>query len=718
MNKIDFAHIHCHTCYSIQDAMPQLKDYVNTIYKQNQSSTKYNTVGFAITDHGSVSGFVDHYTACNEPDFTERKTKALYGVEIYHCIDVNNNPNQDRFHLVLIAKDNIGLGNIYEISSHAGINLIHGRQKNFPVTDIEFLKTHGEGIIASSACLGGAIPRLIANGQYTDAEKWALFFNDIFDEFYLEIQPTENPEQLMVNDYLVQISKKTKIPLIITSDSHYINASDSVYHNILKDISHQKHFSESAHLRTPEEMEDYCLKHNIPLECISNTGKIANSCNANPKPSDNRYLLPVYPCPKGYTEETYLRKLSFEGLKEKLVINNIQEPTKYINKMLYELEIICNAGYAGYFLILWDWFKWCRDNDILMGPGRGSAAASIVSYVLNITKVDPIKNGFVFARFLNPGRLSFPDIDSDCPRSKRSQAISYLQTKYGFDNVSQIITFGKYKLKNVTKDVMSNLNCPFQEANAITKDIPDIIDGKEVTWDLIENVSTDPTNDKYSNFTEAEKKQISNIYNKYQDLFRKYPVIYDAIKSICGCIKSTGIHAGGVIVCREPIKKHMGILAPTGSAVLPIIQAAMSDLEFYGFLKIDALGLSTLDVVKLTMDLAGLDYDWYDSEDYSDPKVYEMLRNGDTTDIFQMSGFMATKLIEDFKVDSIEGLTAVNAGNRPGPLEKDPKTGKSMTDLYTERRQSGIVPSIDSRIDPLLKKTFGCIWWNKIQIAV
>ena len=315
--------------------------------------------------------------------------------------------------------------------------------------------------------------------------------------------------------------------------------------------------------------------------------------------------------------------------------------------------------------------------------------------------------------FLNPGRLSFPDIDTDIPRSKRPLAISYLQQRYGFDNVSQIITFGKYKLKNVTKDVMSNLGCPFQEANAITKDIPDLLDGKEVTWDLIEGLATDPSNEKYSNFTEQEKKQIANIYDKYQNLFRKYPTVYDAIKSICGCIKSTGIHAGGVIICREPIKNHMGILSPTGSAVLPIIQIAMNDLEFYGFLKIDALGLSTLDVIKEAMDLAGLDYDWYDSEDYIDDGVYDMLRNGETTDVFQMAGYMATKLISDFKVDDIEGLTAVNAGNRPGPLEKDSKTGKSMTDLYTERRQYGIIPSIDPRIDPLLEKTFGCIWYQE-----
>lgn len=713
MSKIDFAHIHCHSCYSIQDAMPQLKDYVNAVYNQNQNSSKYNVVGFALTDHGSMSGIVDQYTACNEPDFPERKTKALYGIEIYHCEDVDNNPNNDRFHLVLIAKNDFGLHNIYEIASHAGTHLIYGRQKNFPTTDINFLKTHGTGIIASSACLGGKIPKLITSGQYDEAERYALLFNDIFDEFYLEVQPLEIPEQLMVNDFLVKLSQKTGIPLIITSDSHYIDKSDAAYHNILKDIAHQIKFTEPAYLRTPEEMEEYCLKYNIPLSCISNTGVLANHCNVNPKPKSDKDFFPEFPCPKGYNVETYLRKKAFEGLKVRLVENNIQNPTKYIKQMLYELDVICGQGYAGYFLILSDWIKWCRDNDILVGPGRGSGAGSIVSYSLRITSMDPIKNGFIFERFLSPERVEMPDIDVDIPRSKRAKAISYFVKTYGINNVAQIITFGKYKLKNVTKDVMSNLGCPFQEANAITKDIPDMIDGKEVTWDLIEGLATDPSNEKYSNFTEQEKKQVANIYDKYQDLFRKYPVVYDAIKSICGCIKSTGCHAGGVIICKEDLRRHSQIYEPNGSSVLPIIQFDMHSIDFMKMLKIDALGLATLDVIKEAMDLARLDYDWYDSEDYSDSGVYEMLRNGETTDIFQMAGYMATKMINDFKVDSIEGLTAVNAGNRPGPLEKNSDTGKSMVDLYTERRQTNTIPSIDPRIDNILKDTYGCIYYQE-----
>jgi DNA polymerase-3 subunit alpha len=696
--------------------MPSSKDYVNAAYAHNQNSTKYETVALAITDHGVIHGITDHYNACVNPDAKERAIKPIYGIEIYHSIDRDIEVN--RFHLVLLAKNQTGLNNLYEIASDAGMHLFHGKQKDFTISDLKFLATHGEGIIALTGCIGGLVPKCVINGQEQDAKKYLDFFGGVFDDVYLEVQPNDLPEQLLFNDWAVRMAQQSNYKLVMTSDSHYINASDTKYHNILKDINHQTKFTISAHMKTPEEMEVYCHQNGIPVECITNTALIADQCNADPKPVNNRELLPLFPVPAGYTEDSYLRKKAFEGLRGKIIKNKIKDPVKYIKTMLYELSIICNAGYAGYFLILWDWFDWCRQNKILTGPGRGSAAGSIVSYVLNITKVDPIKNGFFFERFLNPGRLSFPDIDTDIPRSKRAEAIAYLQQRYGVDKVAQIITFGEYKLKNTVKAIMSSLGCNFQEANEITKGIPDAIDGKTVSYELIEGVATDPDNEKYVNFSDQEKKQLKSIYDKFQDLFVKYPVVYDGVKSICGCIASTGIHAGGVIVCREPIHKHMGIMEPTGAAVLPIIQISMNDLEFYGFLKIDALGLSTLDVLQEAMDLTGLDYDWYDSEDYSDPKVFEMLRNGETTDVFQMSAYNPTRMISDFKVEDIEGLTAVNAGNRPGPLEKDKVTGKSMVDLYAERRAVNSVPSIDPRIDYILAPTMGCIYYQEQCMAL
>ncbi len=406
-----FAYLHNHTKFSIQDAMPDPKDYVDAIYTINQKDPNYECVGLAITDHGNMAALPQQYNACFKPDDKNRIIKPLFGCEIYHCMDINKNPNGDRFHMVLLAMNDKGLENLYQITSHAGMNCIKGRVKNFPVTDLKFLSQHGKGIICLTACVAGIVPQLIINGKENDAIDMLLELNKIFDKVYLEVQPLDFPEQLLVNDAMVRLSQRLGLKLVMTCDTHYILPSDKQYHDLFKEISHQQPFTTDNYLRCPDEMEDYCVKHNIPVEAITNTAEVADLCNVDPKPKDHRALLPIYPCPVGYDESSYLRELSVQFLNDKIIEKKITEPEKYIKEMLYELDVICNAGFAGYFLILWDWFKWCRDNDILTGPGRGSAAGSIISYVLNITKVDPIKNGFYFERFLSPERLEFPDVD-------------------------------------------------------------------------------------------------------------------------------------------------------------------------------------------------------------------------------------------------------------------------------------------------------------------
>lgn len=715
---IEYAHLHCHTKYSIQDAMPNHKAYVDAISEENEKNQKYHCVGFAATDHGVIYGLAQQYNACNKPDHKERQTKAIYGCEVYHCIDVDNNPNKDRFHLVLLARNQVGLTNLYQIVSHAGMHIIKGKQKNFPVTDLKYMRQHGEGIIALTACLGGIIPNQIVNGNNAQALAYINDLKTIFDEVYLEVQPNNLPEQLMVNAELVNMSQITGCKLVMTSDSHYIKASDSQYHDILKSMCHQKPFNVNAHLYSPDEMEAYCLANNLPLECISNTAEVANKCNVDPKPKDSKALLPVYDCPPGYTEDSYLRKIAYEGLQKRMMDNNIPNPKKYLKQMAYELEVICGQGFASYFLILWDWFQWCRQNGILLGPGRGSAAGSIVSYALDITKVDPIKNGFYFERFLSPQRTELPDIDTDVPRDKRAEAIQYLKQKYGAENVSQIVTFGEYKLKNTIKAIMSALGCDFAESNEITRDIPDMVDGNAVTYDLIEDVALNPDKDKYASMSDREKQSLGKIYDKLKALFQKYPIVYSGVKQVCGCLASTGIHAGGVIISRKPINQHAAIIDGGDTAVLPLVQAEMTDLDFFGLLKYDMLGLKTLDVIKTTMDLAGLGYDWYDSEDYVDPAVYDMLRAGETTDVFQLSTFTPTSMLVDFNVTDIDGICAVNAGNRPGPLEKDKTTGKSMVDILAERTKTGVVESLHPDIDPILEKTMGCVWYQEHCINI
>ncbi len=715
---IEYAQLHCHTRYSVQDGIPTPKDYVDAIYTTNQNSSKYKCVGFAVTDHGVTYAIPKQYAACNKPDHMERATKAIYGCEIYHCIDINNNPNADRFHLVLLAKNDVGLTNLYQIVSHAGLHPIKGRQKSFPTTDINFLSQHGEGIIALTACIGGLIPRCILNNDVGTAEQYIDLFKEIFDEVYLEVQPHEAAEQILVNDELVFLSQKHNVKLAMTCDSHYIHEDDIQYHNILKDMCHQLKFSYNCYMKTAEEMEEYCKAHNIPLNCISNTAVIANQCNVDPKQKDSRFLFPVYPCPSGYTEKSYLRKLAYDGLTQKLMKNKVADPHYYFNQMNYELEVICGQGFASYFLILWDWFKWCRQQGILLGPGRGSAAGSIVSYALNITKVDPVKNGFFFERFLSPERIEVPDIDTDVPRGKRSEAILYLKQKYGADKVAQIVTFGEYKLKNTIKSIMSMLGCNFAESNEVTKDIPDLCDGKNVTYELIEDVATNPDSDKYTTMSTKDKQSLSKIYDKLKAVFQKYPLVYQGVKNVCGTLASTGIHAGGVIISSKPIDHYCALIDGGDTAVLPLVQAEMADLDFYSLLKYDLLGLKTIDIIKVSMDLAGIGYDWYDSEDYADSTVYDMLRAGDTTDVFQLSGFTPTSMLQDFDVRDIDGICAVNAGNRPGPLEKDKTTGKSLVDTLAERTKTGVTESIHPSIDPILEKTKGCILYQEHVISI
>lgn len=710
--KKQFAYLHNHTIFSIQDAMAKPKDYVDKIYSINQNSTRYECIGLALTDHGNISVFPKQYNECLKPDDPNRKIKPIFGCEIYHCIDVNNNPNGDRFHLVLLAATQEGLENLYEITSHGGMNVIKGRIKTIPVTDLNFISTHGKGIICLTACIAGMVPQYILNGQENDAVNLINNFKQWFDDVYLEVQPLDIPQQLLVNEALVRISKHTNTKLVMTCDTHYIEQSDKQYHDLFKEISHQQPFTTLNYLRTPEEMEQYCVNNNIPLEAITNTSEVANLCNVDIKPKDHKGLLPIYPCPNGYDESSYLRELSIQCLNNKIIQKKITEPKKYIEEILYELDVICNAGFAGYFLILWDWFKWCRDNDILMGPGRGSAAGSIVSYVLDITKVDPIKNGFYFERFLSPERLEYPDVDSDVPRDKRADAINYLLNRYGKENVSQIVTFGEYKVKNTIKAVLSKYGCPIGEANQITKSLPDMIDGKVVTFDMIKNRHNNPSD--FDSWEESDVKELDKAWTILENVFQKYPQVYDALEHISGCYNNTGIHAGGVIICNKPISKNGQIMMGSETAVLPILQFEMGDLDFFGFLKIDVLGLKTLDTIKYTMDLANLNYDWYDSEDYSDPEVYNMLRNGETADVFQMSKYSPTKMIADFNVHDIEGLCAVNAGNRPGPLEKDKTTGKSMVDLYIEHVKTNMPEDWGNNdVNKILQNTYGCLWYQE-----
>lgn len=397
------AYLHNHTVKSVKDAIASINDY-NKKIKEFQSQG-IEITGFAITEHSNMYSYIDHYI------HTSENAKAIIGNEIYHCIDRNNADDKERFHMVLLASNDIGLKNLITITSDAGLHKVHGKTKDFDRTEDKILKDNGKGIIALSGCLAGIIPSLILNGKYEEAKEKALFYNSIFDEFYLEVQPHDIPEQLLVNKDLVKIANETGLKLVITTDSHYANKEDKKYHDLLKKIDHLNPFTVDAYLKSYDELVKYCNDNSIPLSAIENTNIIAEKCTTNPLPKDSKGLLPDYPVPRGYTEETYLREIALEGLYDNISMHGYKDVQTRLEQLNYELDVICTSGFSGYFLILWDWFKWCKENDILLGPGRGSAAGSIVCYSLGITHIDPIANDFIFERFMNLERISWPDVD-------------------------------------------------------------------------------------------------------------------------------------------------------------------------------------------------------------------------------------------------------------------------------------------------------------------
>lgn len=703
----DIAYLHCHTVYSIKDSIVAPYQYAKKVKEVNSDPTKDNIVGLALTDHGSLYALVKFYTEVSQ------YTNAIIGCEIYHC-EKRGEDNKDTFHMVLLSKTQQGLNNLYNIVSDGGFNKIKrksakAKTEGRPQTEDATLEKYGKGIIALSGCIGGIIPKLILKGKYEEAKEKALYYKEIFDDFYLEVQPHTIPEQLLVNNDLVQMSKETGIELVITTDAHYLEKNQILYQGIIKKIGGFKpEHRAKNYLMSYDELEEYCQEYDIPISAIENTVKIANECKTNPKPKKSNGLYPDYPCPPGYTEETYLRELAFDWFNKKYINAKQKEYEKRLKRLNYELEIICSKGYSGYFLILWDWFKNCREDNIPLGPGRGSAAGSLVAYVLNITKVDPIKYNLLFERFLNPLRMEIPDVDTDISKRDRPKAIAYLLKKYGKDYVSQITTFTEYKFKNLIKGVMSALAPEkYEEVNELTKYAPSTIGDKSLSYKVLLDAYKNPENYELS---EAEFDNIVSTVEKLQVLIEEYPEVGMALEHLAGAIASVGIHAAGVIISSEPLKNHIPMETGSATAVLPMIQIDMADVDFFSLLKIDALGLKTLDQIKDTMDLVGLDWDWYDDEDVSDKKIYKMLRMGDTVNIFQMSSYGAIKLLKEFKVSCFDDLVAVNAGNRPGPLAKNKETGLSMTDIFAERKRTGDIPSIDERIDWITEDTLGCCW--------
>lgn len=682
MNK-DFAHLHVHTEYSLLDGFSRVKKLIKRAKELNMSS-------IAITDHGCMFGVIDFYKTAMEEGI-----KPIIGCEVYTAARGlrDKDPNYDKYqgHLVLLAKNIEGYKNLIKIVSTSYVEGFYYK----PRVDMEELKRHNKGIIALSACLAGDVARALMNRNYDKAKQFAIDYRDIFGEenFFLEIQDHNLPEQKEVNSGLVKLSKETGIPLVATNDVHYVNKEDSKIHDVLmciqmgktlNDPNRMRFGSDEFYLKSREEMEELFP---YALEAIDNTTKIADMCNV--EFDFNTIHLPKYDVPKGYTPETYLRELCFNGLKERY-----DSPSdEVLERLNYELDVIEKMGYVEYFLIVWDFINFSKENNIIVGPGRGSAAGSIVAYTLKITDIDPIKYSLLFERFLNPERISMPDIDIDFCYERREEVIDYVKRKYGDDHVAQIITFGTMGAKAAIRDVGRVLDIGYNKVDKIAKEIPFAL-GMTIDKALDTNPNLKELYDQ-----DPETKEIINIS-----------------KQIEGMLRHASTHAAGVVISKNPVDEYVPLYKHQDAITT---QFTMTTLEELGLLKMDFLGLRTLTVIRDTLDLIEknrviknytekIDFS---KMDYDDPKVYEMLSSGNTLGVFQLESAGMRSFIKQLRPDNFEDIVAGISLFRPGPMDSIPAYIKNKSNPKD-------VTYLHEKLKPIMEVTYGCLVYQEQVMQV
>ncbi len=669
-----FTHLHVHTEYSLLDGSGKIKEMVAQAKELGMDS-------LAITDHGVMYGVIDFYRAAKEIGI-----KPIIGCEIYVTngsrFDREVNQGDDRYyHLVLLAENNEGYNNLMKIVSYGFTEGFYYK----PRVDYEILEKYSEGLIASSACLAGIVSRLIQRGKYNEAKEEALRLQEIFGkgDFFLELQDHGIPEQRMVNAQLLRMSEETGIPLICTNDVHYTYDTDVEAHDILLCIQTGKKVSDQDRMRyeggqyyikSPKEMEALFA---FAPEAIQNTEIIAKRCNVDIEFGVQK--LPEFDVPEGYSADEYLEELCYEGLKERYLDWQPIEP-----RLRFELDTIKQMGYVDYFLIVWDFINYAKENGIAVGPGRGSAAGSIVSYCLKITDIDPIKYNLIFERFLNPERVSMPDIDVDFCYERRGEVIEYVTNKYGADKVAQIVTFGTMAARNVIRDVGRVLDIPYGAVDAIAKMVPAEL-----------NITID-------------KAIAGNVeFKRAYDSDPQIKQLIDMARRLEGLPRHTSMHAAGVVISKKPIMEYVPL--SRGSDGSTVTQFIMTTLEELGLLKMDFLGLRTLTVIQNAANMAknnkGIEVD-LGLIDYDDKKVLEMIGQGKTKGVFQLESPGMTSFMRELKPQSLEDVIAGIALYRPGPMDFIPK--------YIQGKNSGQQIKYDCpQLKPILEPTYGCIVYQE-----
>ena len=677
MNK-DFIHLHVHTEYSLLDGFSRLDKLIGRAKELNMKA-------IAITDHGCMFGAIDFYKKAKKAGI-----KPVIGCEVYTASRGlrDKDPNYDKRygHLVLLAENMTGYKNLIKLVSTSYVEGFYYK----PRVDIEELRKHSEGIIALSACLAGDVSNNILNRNYEEAKRFALLYREIFGEnnFYLEIQDHHLPEQKEVNAGLVKLSKEAGIPLVATNDLHYVNKEDAKTHDVLmciqmgktlNDPSRMKFGSDEFYLKSREEMEQLFP---YAIEALDNTVKIAERCNV--EFDFNTYHLPKYDVPEGYTTESYLRELCFKGLEERY--NN---PTQEaIDRLNYEIDVISKMGYIEYFLITWDFINYAKENNIMVGPGRGSAAGSIVAYTLRITDIDPIKYSLLFERFLNPERVSMPDIDIDFCYERREEVIDYVKRKYGDDHVAQIITFGTMKAKAAIRDVGRVLDIPYNKVDKIAKEIP-----FDLGMTIDKALEVNP--------------ELRNLYE--QDAETKE--VIDISKQMEGMLRHASTHAAGVVISKNPVDEYVPLYKHQESVST---QFTMTTLEELGLLKMDFLGLRTLTVIRDALDLIENKYGKridFSSMEYDDSKVYELLSSGNTLGVFQLESSGMRSFMKQLKPSDFEDIVAGISLYRPGPMDSIP--------TYIENKHNpDKITYIHESLRPIMEVSYGCLVYQEQVMQV
>jgi len=673
---MSFAHLHVHTEYSLLDGSNKIKEYVARVKELGMNSA-------AITDHGVMYGVIDFYRAAKNAGI-----KPIIGCEVYvapgsRFDKTPGNNSEDRYyHLVLLAENQTGYQNLMKIVSKGFVDGYYYK----PRVDMEVLEQYHEGIIALSACLAGEVQKFLLRGMYAEAMETAKRYENIFGKgnFFLELQDHGMQEQGMVNQQLLRLSQDTGIELVATNDVHYTYADDEKPHDVLLCIQTGKKLADEDRMRY--EGGQYFVKSEdemralfpYALEAIENTQKIADRCNVDFEFHVTK--LPRYDVPEGYTAWEYLNKLCFEGLYKKY-----EHPEgELTDRLNYELNTIKNMGYVDYFLIVWDFINYARTNGIMVGPGRGSAAGSIVAYTLGITNIDPIKYQLLFERFLNPERVSMPDIDIDFCYERRQEVIDYVVRKYGAENVAQIVTFGTLKAKAVVRDVGRVMDLPYALCDSISKMIPNDLG---MTLDKALDVS-----------------------NELRELYQADEQVHELIevsKRLEGLPRHSSMHAAGVVICQEPVDEYVPLSLGSDGSVTT--QFVMTTLEELGLLKMDFLGLRTLtvirDAVRLVEKNTGKKID-IDHIDYNDKEVLASIGTGKTDGVFQLESAGMKSFMKELKPQSLEDIIAGIALYRPGPMDFIPQYIKGKND------QNAITYDCP-QLEPILKATYGCIVYQE-----